>query len=101
MKKLELAILSLVLVALPLSALDADGDKTVTMLRNDLHTLSRVTGVAEDLGRSRQVLLAIADADIETLRGPRGDGSYQWASLQRAEGGRVSDEKTIEHVYSE
>jgi hypothetical protein len=32
---------------------------------------------------------------------PREDGTYQWASLQREEGGRVKDEKTIEQVYTE
>lgn len=76
-------------------------DPNIDMLAADLHALGRVTGVAEDLGRSRQVLLAITDADIKTLRGPRDDGTFRWASLQREEGGRVSDEKTIEHVYTE
>ncbi|HVE72427.1 MAG TPA: hypothetical protein VNI54_13770 [Thermoanaerobaculia bacterium] len=95
-----LLFVALLFVSLPLCALDTD-DKNVTMLRNDLHALSRVAAVAEDLGRSRQVLLAITDADIETLRGPRADGSFQWASLQREEGSRVSDEKTIEHVHTE
>jgi hypothetical protein len=71
------------------------------MLTADLHALGRITGVAEDLGRSRQVLLAIIDSDIHTLRGPRDDGTYRWASLQREEGGRVTEEKTIEHVYTE
>ena len=32
---------------------------------------------------------------------PRDDGTYQWASLQREEGGRVKDEKTVEHVSTE
>lgn len=76
-------------------------DPNIDMLAADLHALGRVTAVAEDLGRSRQVLLAIVDSDIKTLRGPRDDGTYRWASLQREEGGRVSDEKTIEHVYTE
>lgn len=97
MKKFAVALL---FVCLPLFALDPQ-DRNIAMLRDDLHALSRVVGVAEDLGRSRQVLLAITDADIETLRGPRGDGTYRWASLQREEGGRVSDEKTIEHVHTE
>lgn len=101
MKNNALAVLALLFVSLPLFAIDTNADKNVENLRNDLHALSRVTGVAEDLGRSRQVLLAITDANIETLRGPRGDGTYQWASLQREEGGRVTDEKTIEHVHTE
>lgn len=76
-------------------------DPNIDMLAADLHALGRVTAVAEDLGRSRQVLLAITDSDIRTLRGPREDGTFRWASLQREEGGRVTDEKTIEHVYTE
>jgi len=101
MKNNALVVLALLFVSLPLFAIDTNADKNIENLRNDLHALSRVTGVAEDLGRSRQVLLAITDANIETLRGPRGDGTYQWASLQREEGGRVTDEKTIEHVHTE
>ena len=76
-------------------------DPNLDMVALDLHALGRVTGVAEDLGRSRQILLAILDSDIKTLRGPRDDGSYRWASLQREEGGRVKDEKTVEYVHTE
>jgi len=95
--------LALLFVSLPIFAIDtaAEPDKNVEMLRADLHALSRVVGVAKDLGDSRQVLLAITDANIETLRMPRGDGSYQWASLAREEGGRVRDEKSVELVHTE
>jgi hypothetical protein len=76
-------------------------DANVEMIGADLHALGRVVDVATDLGASRQVLLAIADSDIRTLREPREDGTFRWASLQREEGGRVRDEKTIEHVHTE
>lgn len=76
-------------------------DKNIAMLADDLHALARVTGVAEDMGRARQILLAITDSDIDTLRMPRGDGTYKWASLQREEGGRVKDEKAVEYVSTE
>ncbi|HUP60388.1 MAG TPA: hypothetical protein VNA69_08210 [Thermoanaerobaculia bacterium] len=76
-------------------------DANTEMIAADLHALGRIAEVAEDLPRSRQVLLAIADNDIRTLRDPREDGTYRWASLQREEGGRVTDEKTIERVYTE
>ena len=91
------------LLVLPAFALEPTParDKNIDMLAADLHALGRVVTVAKDLGDSRQILLAIADGDIETLRMPRGDGTYQWASLQREEGGRVKDEKTIEHVHTE
>lgn len=76
-------------------------DEKIEMLANDLRTLGRIVGVAQDLPQSRQVLLAIVDSDVKTLREPRDDGTFRWASLQREEGGRVKDEKTIEHVYTE
>ena len=92
----------LLLIALPLLAIDpAPRDANTEMLTSDLRTLGRITAVADDLERHRQVLLAILDSDIHTLRGPRDDGTYRWASLQREEGGRVKEEKTIEHVYTE
>jgi transposase-like protein len=76
-------------------------DPNLEMLANDLHAVGRVAAVAENLNQSRQVLLAIVDNDIRTLRQPREDDTYRWASLQREEGGRVTDEKTIEHVHTQ
>ena len=89
----------LLLTVTPAFALERD--KNIDMLAADLHALGRVAAVAEDLGDSRQILLAITDSDIKTLRMQRDDGTYQWASLQREEGGRVKDEKTVEHVSTE
>ena len=76
-------------------------DEKIELLAADLHAVGRVAEVSKDLNDSRQVLLAIVDKDIETIREPRGDGTYKWASLQREEGGRASEEKSIEHVYTE
>lgn len=89
----------LLLTVTPAFALERD--KNIDMLAADLHALGRVAAVAEDLGDSRQILLAITDSDIRALRMQRDDGTYQWASLQREEGGRVKDEKTVEHVSTE
>jgi hypothetical protein len=95
----------LVLVTLPVSALDAptsiSRDPKIDTVAADLHALGRVSAVAENVERERQVLLAIIDDDVKDLREPREDGTYRWASLQREEGGRVSDEKTVEHVYTQ
>lgn len=76
-------------------------DEKIEMVASDLHCLGRVADVSKDLADSRQVLLTITDNDIRTLRDPREDGTFRWASLQREEGGRVSEEKTIEHVSTE
>jgi hypothetical protein len=96
MKQLTLAAL---LLTLSVSA--QERDRNIDMLASDLHALGRIATVAEPLHSSRQVMLAIADSDIRTLRLPREDGTYQWASLQREEGGRVSDEKAVEYVHTE
>lgn len=66
-----------------------------------IHALSRIASASQDLERNRQVMLAIVDADLESLRMRRDDGTYRWASLQREEASRVKDEKTIEQVHTE
>jgi hypothetical protein len=104
MKQLAVAVL-LLLLTLPGSAQIAPNtlprDAKIDTVAADLHAIGRVAALAENVERERQVLLAILDADIRDLRDPRDDGTYRWASLQREEGGRVSDEKTIEHVYTQ
>ena len=102
MKQKLTAILTVLLVSLPSFAIEQPAqDPRVETLARDLHAVGRVVALAEDPDRYRQVLLAIIDSDIDMVRMPREDGSYQWASYQRVEGGRVEDEKTIEHVYTE
>jgi hypothetical protein len=66
-----------------------------------IHALARITSASQDLERNRQVMLAIVDADLESMRMRRDDGTYRWASLQREEASRVKDEKTIEQVHTE
>ena len=89
------------LLLVSLAAFAQTPDPNLEMLANDLHAVGRVTSVAENLNQSRQVLLAIVDNDIRTLREPREDDTYRWAALQREEGGRVTDEKTVEHVHTQ
>jgi hypothetical protein len=76
-------------------------DARIETVSYDLRALNRIANLAKDLGDSRQVMLAILDADIESLRMPREDGTYRWASLQREEASRVSDQKDIERVSTE
>ena len=78
-----------------------DRDDNIDMVASDLHALGRIAALSSNLGDSRQVMLAITDSDIRTLRGPRDDGTFKWAALQREEGGKVTDEKTVEYVYTE
>ena len=98
-------IIVFLLTALAAASLSAQTpaahDDLIASLDQDLHTLARITALAKDLGDTRQVTTAIVDNDIERLRGPRQDGTYQWASLQRQEASRVADEKGVEQVQSE
>lgn len=79
----------------------ATHDDQTDSLAQDLRTLARITTLAKDLGDTRQVMTAIVDNDVERLRGPHQDGTYEWASLQRQEASRVADEKGVEQVQTE
>lgn len=98
MKQL-VAVLLLVLPALLFAA--DDPSRELTLLSSDLRTLARVTDLAKDLDDNKQVLTAIVTADIDTLRGPRDDGTYRYASLQRDEASRVTEEVGVQRVHSE
>lgn len=97
---LALAVVPLVVSAQEQTA-TPPRDEKIEMVAADLHALSRIANLADNLRDSRQLLLAITDQDIHSLRMPREDGTYEWAALQRIEGGRVKDEVTVERVHSE
>jgi hypothetical protein len=76
-------------------------DGKVEAATSDLAAISRIATLGKDLPDNRQVMLAMIDADVESLREPRENGTYRWASLQREEASRVKDEKTVERVQTE
>jgi hypothetical protein len=76
-------------------------DAKIDLITSDLHALSRIATLSKDINDSRQVMLAIIDSDLETLREKRPDDTYRWASLQREEASRVKNEKALERVQSE
>lgn len=76
-------------------------DEQQAMLAVDLKALSRIVGIAKEPESHRDLILALVDDDIEKLREPKGDGTYRYASLQRIEAGRVSEEKGLEKVFTE
>ncbi|HKB80876.1 MAG TPA: hypothetical protein VKH35_14280 [Thermoanaerobaculia bacterium] len=83
--------------AIPSPTADAKMDQVTA----DFRTIERVAGMAPNINDARATLLAIVDNDVDTLREPRDNGTYRWASLQREEASRVKDEKSIERVYTE
>jgi len=76
-------------------------DAKIDLVTSDVRALSRITALAKDLEESRQLLLAIVDSDLETLRDKQPNDTYRWASLQREEASRVKSERSIERVQSE
>jgi hypothetical protein len=82
-------------------SMPANNDPKLEALQIDLRTLARIAEVAKELEQNRQVMAAVVDSEIEALREPRGDGSYRWASLQREEDGRVTEETTVQKVSTE
>jgi len=79
----------------------APRDANIDMVARDLHAVGRIANLADDIARERQVMKAILDNDTRTLRMPREDGTYRWASLQREEESRVTDEKDVQRVHTE
>jgi hypothetical protein len=77
-----------------------DEEKTA-WLAADLKAISRTAELANRLGDVRQVMLAMIDQQIGWLREERTDGTYRWASLQREEGGRRTEQKNLERVWTE
>jgi len=90
------------LAAVMISAIvAATPDAKVDQAAADFRALSRIAALASNLNDSRQVMLAIVDNDLESLRERRPDETYRWASLQREEASRVKDQKSIERVSTE
>ena len=89
------------LIALILFAAVAGATEKTDQVATDFRALSRIAALAGNLNDTRQVMLAMVDNDLENLRERRGDDTYRWASLQRAEASRVKDQKSIERVQSE
>ena len=101
MRRLVFPLLLLILTfpVHPETSMPRDGK--IGALAADLHAISRIADLAKELRDNRQVLLAMIDDNIEEFRDKREDGTYRWASLQREEGGRISDEKPVQKVQSE
>src|SRR5439155_7099893 len=76
-------------------------DPKIDQVASDFRTLSRVASLASGLQDVKQVMLAIVDNDLESLRERRSDDTFRWASLQREEASRVKDQKAIERVHTE
>jgi hypothetical protein len=82
-------------------ALTTQDEERMLALGTNIKAVQRVITLSSDLDKNRQVITAMVDEDIESLREPMGDSRYRWASLQREEESRVAQEKLIETVHTE
>src|SRR3954447_5341114 len=88
-----------VIIAL-LAAASATAQVPIARVASDARVIDRVAEVStNDL--PRDVLKRIVNEDIDLLRGKRADGTYQYASYDRMEGGRKSDTVSVDPEHKE
>lgn len=89
------AIVTTVLVAALAAALEAQTTNPAPRVAADAMVIDRVAEASKrDL--PRDLLKRIVDEDIELLRGKRADGSYEYATWERFEAGRVANSFSIQ-----
>ena len=83
------------LIAIALFAVSALGQSAAEQVAADAAVVDRVAEVSNrDL--PRDLLKRLVEEDVELLRGRRTDGSYQYATYERFEAGRVSKSFSIQ-----
>jgi len=83
-----------------LAATNAFAQVNVARVAADARVIDRVAEVStNDL--PRDVIKRIVNEDIDLLRGKRADGTYQYASYDRMEGGRKSDTVSVDPEHKE
>jgi len=83
------------MVVLALAATSASAQVNVARVADDAIVLDRVAEVSKrDL--PVDLLRRMVNEDIETLRGPRPDGTYQHATWERLEGGRKTETFSVQ-----
>jgi hypothetical protein len=83
------------LIALLLAA-SIEGQDVAQRVADDATAIDRVAAASKrDL--PTDLLLRIVDEDVELLRGRRNDGSYQYASFERFDTGRITQDFSVQH----
>jgi hypothetical protein len=80
------------------SALD---EQKLMAIAVDFRAILRMAEFCDDITPCAPVIRKVAEQNLESLREPRKDGTYRWASFQRIEAGRTEAEKEIIKVHSE
>lgn len=79
----------------------AQSDERLEDVTTDLRALGRVASLSRNLMETRQVMNALVDENIDEFREPNGDGTYRWATFQREEESRVTEQRTVDKVHTE
>jgi hypothetical protein len=83
------------LIALLLAA-SIEGQDVAQRVADDATAIDRVAAASKrDL--PTDLLRRIVDEDVELLRGRRNDGSYQYASFERFDTGRITQDFSVQH----
>lgn len=80
---------------------EALDEKRLSDIGVDFKAIYRIAELCDDLDACKPVVRKMINMNLESLREPRKDGSYRWASFQRIEESRVSEEKEVLRVFSE
>jgi hypothetical protein len=83
------------MMAVAASAL-AQSPPFVVQVANDAMVIERVAEMSKRGDLPRDVIRRIVEEDIDLLRGRRNDGTYQYATYERVEANRISDEYSIQ-----
>lgn len=84
------------LIALLFAASIQAQEDVARRVADDATAIDRV-GAASKRDLPRDLLKRIIDEDVELLRGRRSDGTYQYATFERFDSGRISESFSVQH----
>lgn len=76
-------------------------EKKLSDIAVDFKAIYRMAEFCPEIETCAPVIRKVVEQNLDSLREPRKDGTYRWASFQRIEAGRVSAEKEVVKVSTE
>jgi hypothetical protein len=91
----RLSLFALLLAATSSFAATTD-PSLLAQVSDDAHAIERLAQVSKRGEMPRDLVRRIVNEDIEQLRGKRSDGTYQYATFDRVEAGRIQDDFSVQ-----